>query len=130
MFALCVQRIDAGQDSGSRVFSGSVRVVKLVGGQVAEVLQQSRSPLGKADSVQVKGTFHGGKLFFCPHGPVLFDPRGAFVVPDLHGGQVVARQGRVQDQRLGIGAFSTGGTAQNQRQHCGVYGVMPPSAKE
>ena len=52
------------------------------------------------------------------------------VVPNLHDGKIIARECRFQHKRFGVFALATGHTAQHQRQHWGVYGVMPPSAKE
>ena len=80
--------------------------------------------------VQMQGALHRFKLFCRPHSAVLFHPGGTFGVPHLHGGQIIARQSAAQYQTLGVLAFSAGRPADHQRQHCGVYGVMPPSAKE
>ena len=133
MVALCGDCLDPRQHFFRRLLgrqAAAVGAVQLIGGQVTQIFQQGGALLRQADKMQVLGTFHGSKLFLRPHGAVLGYPRGALGVPHLHGGQIIARQSAAQYQTLGVFAFSAGRPADHQRQHCGVYGVMPPSAKE
>ena len=65
----------------------------------------------------------------------LYDPAGAgpqTVQAILSGLDAVYAQCEtlIVVSTLGVFAFSAGRPADHQRQHCGVYGVMPPSAKE
>ena len=118
------------QNGRSGGFARTGRVIQFVGGQVAEVFQQGGAPRGEPDGVKMQRALHGLKLLFGPHLAVLFHPRGTLGVPHLHGGEVIAGKSCFQHQRFGVFAFSAGRAAQHQRQHWGVYGVMPPSAKE
>ena len=133
MPALRSDRIDPRQHFFRRLLgrqAAAVGAVQLIGGQVAQIFQQGGALLRQADKMQVLGAFHGRKLFLCPHGAVFGHPRGALGVPHLHGGKVIARAAALHGKVLRIGAFAAGCAADNQRQHCGVYGAMPPSAKE
>ena len=130
MFALGGQRIQPAQDGGRCVLSRPGGVVELVGGKVAQVFQQCRAPGGQTHRVQMQGALHGFKLLGGPHFAVFFHPGGAFGVPYLHGGKIIARERGFQHKAFRIFAFAAGGTADHQRQHWGVYGVMPPSVKE
>lgn len=128
--ALSGQLVQSFQNGRSGIFSRPGGVVELVGGQVAQILQQRSSPGRQTDVLQMQGTLHGLKLLCRPHPPVLFHPGGTLGIPHLHGGDVIARKRGFQHQALGIPTLAAGGTAQYQRQHWGVYGVMPPSVKE
>ena len=75
-------------------------------------------------------TLHRFKLLCGPHFAVLFHPGGTLGIPHLHGGKIVAGAGGFQHKALGVFTFAAGRATQNQRQHWGVYGAMPPSAKE
>ena len=57
-------------------------------------------------------------------------PGGALGIPHLHGSQIVPRQTAAQHKGFGVFTFAAGSAAPHQRQHWGVYGAMPPSAKE
>ena len=78
----------------------------------------------------MQGAFHGFKLLGGPHFAVFFHPGGAFGVPYLHSGKIIARERGFQHKALRIFTFAAGRAAQHQRQHWGVYGLMPPSVKE
>ena len=130
MFTLGGQQIQPAQDGFCRVGSRPGGVVELVGGKVAEVLEQGRAPDGQAHIIQVQGALHRLKLLCGPHFAVLFHPGGAFGVPYLHSGKIITRERGFQHKAFRIFAFAAGGTADHQRQHWGVYGVMPPSVKE
>ena len=72
----------------------------------------------------------GLKLLCSAHFAVLFHPGNALGIPHLHGCQIVPRQTAAQHKGFGVFTFAAGSAAQHQRQHWGVYGTMPPSAKE
>ena len=106
------------------------RIVQLVCGQVAEVFEQNYSAIWYSDFIKTNRGFDRFKLFFFSHGAVLFDAFGALFIPYLHGGDVVTRQRVFQGQVFSIGAFAACCAADDERQHCGVYGAMPPSVNE
>ena len=122
--------VNAPQDRRRGFRPCTVGVIQLIGGQVAQVLQQYGAAPGQGHAVQVQRALYRGELLFGPHGAVLRHAGGALGVPDLHRRQIGARQRCAQAERLRIGAFAAGRAADDQRQHCGVYGVMPPSANE
>ena len=130
VFALGCKTLQPVQDGFGRVFPCSRRVVQLVGGKVAKVFQQGGAPRRQAHIVQMQGTLHRHKLLCGPHFAVLFHPGGTLGIPHLHGGKIVAWAGGPEHKALGVFTFAAGRAAQNQRQHWGVYGAMPPSAKE
>ena len=118
------------QNRSGRVSPCTVWVVQLVGGQVAQVLQQYGPAPGQGQPVEVQRAFHRVKLLFGPHGAVFGNAGGALGIPHLHRGKVGTGQRGTQAERLRKGAFAAGRTTDDQRQHCGVYGAMPPSVKE
>ena len=83
----------------------------------AQVFQQGSAPGGELHLFEMERALHRGKLLSGPHFPVLCHPGGALGVPHLHGGQIIARQGRFQHQTLSILAFAAGRAAQHQCQH-------------
>ena len=115
--ALSGQLVQSFQNGRSGIFSRPGGVVELVGGQVAQVFQQGSAPGGELHLFEMERALHRDKLLPGPHFPVLCHPGGALGVPHLHGGQIIARQGRFQHQTLSILAFAAGRAAQHQCQH-------------
>ena len=81
-------------------------VIPLIGGQVGQVFQQKRPWFLQSQSCQVQRAFQGMEAFSRPHGAVPFHPAAAFLVPHLHGGQIVPRSRAGAPQAFGVVAFA------------------------
>ena len=130
MRALPVQALHAAHRRLYRIPPRAVRIVQLVGDQIAHVLQQRRPPRGQNQPVKPNRTFQRVKSLFPAHVPVARHAPFALRIPDAHGRHIKARQAALHSQTLRKRALSAGRAADHQRQHCGVYGAMPPSANE
>ena len=130
MASLPMQVFDAAQNRLRRVPSRTLRIIQLVGDEIAHILQQDHAPLRDNQLIQTKRAFKRFKPLLPAHLAVTRYALFALRVPNAHRRHIVSRQTALHGKPFGKTALSARRAADYQRQHCGLYGSMPPSANE
>ena len=130
MAPLPMQAFDTAQNRLRRALPRALRIIQLVGDEIAHILQQNHAPLWDNQLIQMKRTFQRFKPLLPAHLAVTRHALFALRVPNVHRRHIVTRQTALHGKPFGKFALSACRTADYQRQHCGLYGSMPPSENE